>query len=561
MIHNKINKSTLIALAINCSASPLIMAATYNPQSETRSIYDFSPLESQSELTSLFLDPVQQQDTNIQKKHYIETLDLIKENKLLEAKLKIDNLIQQAPNEPENYNLQALLATQEKNSSKAQKSYQKAIKLDAKNLIAHLGLAKLALDKGDLLIAKEYSEKSLIINDKSVSAYLLLAEIANTKKNVKEAENILLTAIKKVKYDAIKAINLADNLAKFYAFHKQPEKILTLSENLLKQYPNNKKMLSMLAKAQILNNQTNLAEQSLQQLINQDKQDIGHRLLLARILINQQKNENNILKLLNETSAIDPNDPRAPAYKAAYLIQLNRYKEALKITDELELQFPKLMIGKLLKADVYLAEKKFDKALNIKLQAYQIEPNERLLSSIISLMNMQGQLPKAVELLKQELTKKPNNNAIHFELAILYQKMGNLTQATKHYQAVLNKTPKHAVTLNNLAWIYVQQGNPQALQFAKKAYSMAPESANITDTYGYILLKQGQNKEGLKILLIAEKLSPKQPEIQFHLAQAYSANNDTKQAIATLKPIVVEGLTYSEKESAISLLKKLTADQ
>ena len=123
----------------------------------------------------------------------------------------------------------------------------------------------------------------------------------------------------------------------------------------------------------------------------------------------------------------------------------------------------------------------------------------------------------------------------------------------------LTEQPDNVLALNNLAFLYSQQNDPRALELAKKAYEKAPESAAILDTYGYILIKQGQPKEGLPILEKAASLAPKANDIQFHLAEAYVANDNTQKAIEILEPIVKAEQNFSEKKAAVSLLDKLKA--
>ena len=57
----------------------------------------------------------------------------------------------------------------------------------------------------------------------------------------------------------------------------------------------------------------------------------------------------------------------------------------------------------------------------------------------------------------------------------------------------------------------------------------------------------------------AATLAPKAGDIQFHLAEAYVANDNTAKAITLLETIVKAEQDFSEKKSAISLLEKLKA--
>ena len=87
-------------------------------------------------------------------------------------------------------------------------------------------------------------------------------------------------------------------------------------------------------------------------------------------------------------------------------------------------------------------------------------------------------------MLDKALEKNPKNTNIHFKLATVYQQLNDTVQAEKHYQAILAVLPENILALNNLAWLYAQQNNSQAMELAKKAYAKAPESAAIADTYG-----------------------------------------------------------------------------
>ena len=72
-----------------------------------------------------------------------------------------------------------------------------------------------------------------------------------------------------------------------------------------------------------------------------------------------------------------------------------------------------------------------------------------------------------------------------------------------------------------------------------------------------ILIKQGQLSEGLTILEKAANLAPAANDIQFHLAEAYSANNNNSKAVAILEKIIKAEQNFSEKKAAVDLLNKL----
>lgn len=556
-----INKTLIIKHAVPAVAvaflasSPLCSAAIYEMQDSQKSILE--PLNAEPEHFPSFLESINQAEKNKTRENFQEVLGLIKQNKSEEAQGKVSSLLKEYPNEPQYYNLQALLDTLKKDSVAANKNYEKAMALDPKNILARLGAAQLALDDGQLDKAREHANQSLAINDKAVKAYLILADVAYRQKNTAEVEKFLLTAQEKVKGNLEAEIEVIQGLAKLYAVEKQPEKFLSVSEELSKRYPNDSKALFILAGAQAANNKKLAAEETLRQITNLDKQDISSRLLLANLLSEQSDKEKEVLKILDEATQIAPDKPEAQVFKAAYLVKLKRHQEALDLADKIDKQFPKLVMGKLLKGDLYLAEKKLDKAAEMYQQAYKIRPNNKVLFVLADIMGAQGKQKDAIKLLDNALEKDAKNMAIHFKLATVYQQQNDGKQAEAHYKAILDEQPDNVLALNNLAILYSQQNNPQAIELAKKAYEKAPESAAILDTYGYILIKQGQPKEGLPILEKAASLAPKSNDIQFHLAEAYSANGNDQKAVEILKVIVKTEQPFSEKNAAIRLLNKL----
>jgi len=560
---NKPSKIQLTAIAIGLlSSSALIMASTYNPiehpQNNFSTLGQLNPnVDDQGKAKSI-LESLQQSELSSKKAHYFEILDLLKQNKLEDAGNRIADFLKKHPDEADYYNLQALLETLKKDSITAQKNYEKALRLEPKNILALLGLAKLSLNEGQLDKAHDFANKAITINDKNINGYLMLADIAYKQKNIAEVEKLLLTAKDKASDDIKVEIEVIKGLGKFYGLQKQPEKILALCDDLIHRYPNNTVALNLLAQAQLFNNQKLLAEQSLQQVIDLDKQDIGSRLLLARLLSEHPDKDKETLALLDQTALIAPDKPETLTFKTAYLIKHQQYPEALALAHKIDLQFPKLVLGKLLIGDVYLAQKQYEKANEQYQLAYKIQPNERTLLTISDLLIVQNKPSDAIKLLNTALEKTPRDLAIHFKLANIYQQQNDSKQAETHYDLILAEQNDNVIALNNLAILYTQQNDPRALDLAKRAYEKAPESAAILDTYGHILLKQNQASVGLTILEKAATLAPKQNDIQLHLAEAYVSNNNTPKAIAILEPLVKTDQDFSEKKTAINLLESLT---
>jgi Flp pilus assembly protein TadD len=87
----------------------------------------------------------------------------------------------------------------------------------------------------------------------------------------------------------------------------------------------------LLVNAQLINNQKKQAEQTLNKLVNIEKNDIQSRLILLSLLVDQPKKEKDTLKLLDEISSIAPDNSQVLSQKAAYLIKLKHYQAARNV--------------------------------------------------------------------------------------------------------------------------------------------------------------------------------------------------------------------------------------
>jgi putative PEP-CTERM system TPR-repeat lipoprotein len=492
--------------------------------------------------------------------NYLLVLNFIKQGQLNKAREKMVVLLKQNPNDAQLYNLQALLEIQEKNTDAAKQNYQKAIKIDQNNVDAYLNLAKIVLSEGQLSQSKNYVNKALTIDKQPIFAYFLLAEIALKQNDNKEVEKVLLAALKTVQGDLEAEAKVITNLGKFYVGQMQPQKILSLSREFVRRHPNESQALSALASAQFANNDKSSAEKTLRQIISQYTQDIRYRLVLAKLLGEYLNKEKEVSNLLDEIFQIEPDNLQALIFKTTYLIKTKQYKEAMALADKVDTLVPNLAIGKQLKGSVYIAERKLAKAQDAYQQAYQIEPNNKTLSDIVDLMSAQGKQAAAIGFLNNKLEKDGKNIAAHFKLATIYQQQKNNVLAEKHYDVILTEQPDNVNALNNLAWLYLAKNDSRAISIAEKAYKNASGAAAIADTYGYILVKQGKPKEGLAILEKAAKSLPNIKDIQYHLAEAYSENGNKGRAIEILERIVNIQETYSEKEAAIRLVKKIRVE-
>ncbi len=514
------------------------------------------------EPSSLMLNPEDFEKTEQQniKEEFAEILEKIRQKQFDSAHSQVEELIKRQPDIVPAYILRATIKLHQKDRKAASASFNKALSIDPKNQAALLGIASIDFDEGRPQQAKERIRQVMAVNKKTVSPYLLLAEIANKEKNLAEAEKVLLDGLQNVKGKIGDEARLLSSLARLYGIQKQPEKVLKLVQEMNVRYPDHPTALSLLAGAYILNNQTVEAEQTLRKIIAQNERDVQHRIMLANYLSRQPDKADDVLALLNQASTAAPDNLQLMVQKANLLIRVEHHEEALKVAKNVAALSPETKLHKAIEGDIFLSQKKFDQAYTAYREAYQARPNPKLLELMVTVLSSQGKQADAIKLLNDELKKDDKNVLAHFGLATLFQQQNDLLQAEKHFEAILAIQPKNPFVLNNLAWLYQQQNKPEALNMAERAFEVAPNSGEIADTLGVVLFKHGELQKAIDILEKAVNLKPNNPNIKYHLAEVHAAKGDKKRAIELLETITQDNESFESKNRAIEMLGQLKSN-
>jgi len=223
------------------------------------------------------------------------------------------------------------------------------------------------------------------------------------------------------------------------------------------------------------------------------------RTLIAPILVSQPDN----LKVLSFLVDLE--------------LRADKLNEATKVLSQLESISPNLSVVTLLKGELALKKKDFEEAKKYFSKAWVSYPSEVVGEKLFKVLGMLKQKSDQNEHLNSWIAKFPNSPLAVLFQAVNYQQKGERSKAIGGYEKVLKVAPNNVMALNNLGWIYFEKGNDTALELLKRASELAPESAGVLDSYGWVLANSGQVDEGLIYLEKANKLSPEIQEISDHL--------------------------------------------
>ncbi len=489
--------------------------------------------------------------------NYLLVASYLKQQQTEKAQQLIKQLLQQTPNDRVLQNLSAITEFQMGNKDKAVEIYNKLINQDKNNIQAYMGLARIAASEENWADAEKNFKQVIKIKPDNLKAYLGLAVIAEKQKQPELAEQYFLDAINQSRENPAAQLTIASLLSQWYQSLHKPEKILELAQTLVKQHPDNTRIMIFLAKAQVANKQKAEAERTLNNITAFDKEDITHRVLLAALLAEDEDRINEALDVLDTAMTIEPDNLSLYLNKASLYLKKGDYQLALKVARDIQQEFPDSTNGKLLEADIYRLQKRYEPALSIYESVYSTESTRKILSAMVDMYIALDQPDKAMAALEKALNTDPDDIESLFKLASLYHEKNQLDKARHYYDQILHKIPNHIVTLNNLSWIYMDTDIEKALELARKAHELAPGSAAIADTYAYALAQSGDAKKALELLQQAAEKLPDDNDVQYHLAYTYKQLGQTQKAKAILEKIVNTEKHYMEQDKAKALYGEL----
>ena len=463
----------------------------------------------------------------------------------------IDGLEKGLENSPITHTMRGSALLGKNDESNARKSFEKALSIDPAFFPAAASLAELDLRDKQPDMARKRFERVLDKDKTHLHAMLALAQWAKLNKQ----EKTYLEWLDKAASAHPNAIEPQAARIRALLDGNEPQKAMVLANSFANTHPDNPVALDLLGNTQMrikdfpgaLNTFTKLVR------IAPQSADAHLRLALAQIAA---KKFNEAQATLQVVLKLSPNRLQAQDALFRLAIQNNKPNEAAKIAHNIQTFHPNSPLGFEREGDLQILQKYPDRAA----AAYERALITSLSSTVfIKLHNAlaQSNSSKADLKLQQWLSQHPKDNSVRLYAADYYSTTGRHAEAIALYQALLNQSPRSALLLNNLASVYHQAGDKRALVTAEQAFKLAPTSPAILDTYGWILVEQGQTSRGLDILREALTKMPRNPDIRFHLAAALARSGDKARARVILEQLLKEISGSPQAAQAQKLLSSL----
>ena len=539
---------------LQTGVSYLQQAAAMEPDSTAAHLELGQALQAQgkTDLALAQFDAALQIKPDLIEAEVLRILTQLREQKYDAALQDITAFKTRHPKSPVPDTLAAVAYIGKKDYAKARQSFEQALALDTKHLPARMGLAQLALLQNDTVTARRHYHDILKQDPGHLDSMLTLAGLDARMGKRKDA----LAWLEKAKQKHPKAIPPAVLLVNTYLQENDPLKALALAREIHSEHPDHSDTIQALAQAQLAAGETSSALSNYRKLTEKLPKSPQAQYLLAQAQM-KSKDSKAAAASLNKALKVDPNFLLASVALADLELQDNRPQDALRIARQIQKLQDKSPAGYELEGNIHMRTRAYADAAKAYTTAYQRGKSGGMAVKLSGARKQAGDNVGAYQALIQWLAERPNDAGARAVLASTYQSDGKRKEAIDHYQKVLEKQPKNAAVLNNLGWVYYEQGDPRALEYAEKAYNLAKDQPAIMDTFGWFLVQQGQVKRGLELLQSAVAKSPESPDIRYHLAVALDKSGRGQDARKELEQLLENTNNFGEAAAARTLLNHL----
>jgi len=434
-------------------------------------------------------------------------------DKALEA---LQALEKKQPDNPLTHNLRGLALLLKGDYAGARASFERTVQLRPNDMAAIANLAQLDLREKNADAAKKRYEAVLKREPNNEQAILGLAVLLRvTGANPQEIEKLLTRSV---------AANPASQSARvslinFYMRSRDFKGALAAAQDAQAAVPNDPAMVQALGVTQFAAGETRQAIATFTRLAELLPKSPEPHILLARAHM-AAKQPDEAIKSLRAVLALRPELAGAQRDIAAIYVATGRNEDALREARAVQAEQPQQPFGYVLEGEIYVEQKKWDSAERTYREALKKFDLPALVARTHAVMEAAGKPAEAQALAEDWIKRHPKDAAVLAYLAERDIAAKRYAAAAKRYQSALALQPDNALLLNNLAWATNELKQPKALEYAERAYELAPENPSIMDTLGSILSDSGQRERGLELLGRAAELAPEAYQIRLNFAKA-----------------------------------------
>jgi putative PEP-CTERM system TPR-repeat lipoprotein len=478
----------------------------------------------------------------------------LRRNEVDKAMEAVKALEKKQPNNPLTFQLYGVVNLARKDTAAARRSFDKALELQPNYLPAAFNLAMLDLAEKRPEDARKRYEAMIAKDAKNDQLYLALADLqARTGAEPKAFGETLQRAVNANPQSALAQLSLIE----FHLRSKDAKAAVAAAQSAQAALPNDPRILEASAVALEAAGEVNQAIEAYNKVAALQPQSPQPLLRLAGLYV-RQKNYNNAIEAMRRVQKLAPGDPGLLPQVVQLYLAAGRPEDALGEVREVQRRHPKLALAHAMEGEIYARRGSFADAERALREALRLEPKADVVARRLhQVLVAGGKTAEASAFASQWIAKNPKDLAMRVQVAEYELSRRNLKPAAAHYKAVLEADADNVVALNNLAWIGGELGDPKALSYAERAVKLSPDNPSVIDTYGSLLVRQGEVEKGLAQIERARKLDPDSNALRLSYAKALIKAGRKKAARDELEALQAGQGSFPGSDEIPALLKGL----
>ena len=170
-------------------------------------------------------------------------------------------------------------------------------------------------------------------------------------------------------------------------------------------------------------------------------------------------------------------------------------------------------------------------------------------------------LPQAIESVNKVLQRHPNYVAGYVLVGTYYEKSGATKEAQGSYEKAIALAPDYAPALNNLAWLYCENGGnlDLALSMAQRAKASLPADPSVSDTLAWIEYRKGLYSSAAQELRSLVRQTPTRGIFHYHLGMTLLKVGEPAEAKQSLQRAISANPSADYAQNAKTALAQLDA--
>lgn len=477
----------------------------------------------------------------------------LKDRKFDEALKAIDSLEKKQPDNPLTFNLRGIALLGKRDVPAARKNFETALTKNPAYFPAAASLANLDLTEKKPDDAKKRFESVIASDPKSIPALLALAELkAKTGGKADEVAALINKAITANPTEPAPHIALVG----LYLSTKESRKALAAAQDALGVLPDRPEILDAAGRAQQAAEEYNQALTTYSKLAGLVPNSPQPYLRMAEINL-VAKNKDAAMQNLNKALSVKPDSLETQRAIMMLDLEAGKTDAALTVARNVQKQRPKESAGYVLEGDVYALKKSWPEAISAYKNGIKQSGATELAIKTHAALNSSGKSSEADGFADGWLKEHAKDMQFRLYLAESATARKDFATASKLYKILVDVQPDNALLLNNLAWSLAQNKDPKAVDYAEKAYKLAPEQAAIADTLGGLLVDKGDTARGIELLQKAVSLAPQNPPIRLNYAKALAKAGKKDEAKKELEELSKLGDKFADQNEVSKLLQSL----